>query len=82
MDDWIYVKVPFVEFREDTATVTDEFIDVNDVSNLLITGSTICSFISSLSLSSSVLLYMVFTIKLCEEMLLPNEVDTCNQKSN
>ena len=80
------VTILFVEARDDTATATVELSDVTDefinASNFLIPGSTICSLISSLSLSSSVLLYIVFTIKFCEYMLLPNEVCTCNQKRN
>ena len=72
-DEFSDVTVAFVEVREDSAAATDEFsdvtddlINVNDASNFLIPGSTICSFISSLRLSNSVLLYMVFTIKFCE----------------
>ena len=72
-DEFSDVTVAFVEVREVSAAatdelsdVTDDFINVNDSSNFLIPGSTICSLISSLSLSNSVLLYMVFTIKLCE----------------
>ena len=73
MDDWIDAKVPFVEFREDSTAatdelsdVTDDFINAKDASTFLISGATICSFISSLSLSNSVLLYMAFTSKRCE----------------
>ena len=72
-DEFSDVTFAFVEVREASAAatdelsdVTDDFININDASNFLILGSTICSFISSLSLSNSVLLYMVFTIKLCE----------------
>ena len=64
------VTIFFVEARDDTATATVELSDVTDefinASNFLIPGSTICSLISSLSLSGSVLLYMVFAIKFCE----------------
>ena len=70
MDDLIDFNLLFVEdsaaATDELSDVTDDFINVNDAPNFLISGSTICSFISSLSVSNSVLLYMVFAIKLCE----------------